>query len=108
MGEITDSADSMSAQIETHNRMIMAQIDNHLRSGFDATLKKSDYYVIRSETTGVLSVLSSSTIDEEKKIVFGPKSFHQCIEYVNSAVVTLLAEKDSLSADMAQKQGGGK
>lgn len=96
MDDDTDNAESPAAQVAMHNRMIMAQIDSQLRQGFGAAMKGADYYVIRSEVTGVLSVLSSSTVDDDKNIEFGPKPFKQCIEYVNSSVVTRLAARDSL------------
>ncbi|HNB02226.1 hypothetical protein [Nitrosomonas sp.] len=92
MEKNTSSVNSLGDQMLDHNRMIMEQINRQLRNGFGAALTGNNYYVIRSETTGVLSVLSSSTVNDEKNIVFGPEQFQQCIEYVNSAVVTRLAE----------------
>lgn len=89
-----DNTDSMAEQMRRHNTMIMAQIDNHLKNGFGAALSGVDYYAIRNEITGILSVISSTTIKnkDDKNVVFGPAPFSSCIEYVNSAVVTSLAE----------------
>lgn len=105
MEEIMGSINSLGNQIVDHNRKIIDQIDRQLRSGFGAALIGNDYYVIRSETTGILSVLSSSTVSDEKNIVFGPGQFQQCIKYVNSAMVTRLAENN---VDAEQKQGADK
>lgn len=90
----TDGTDSMAEQMHRHNVMIMAQIDSHLRNGFGSALSGVGYYAIRNEVTGILSVISSVTIKDkdDTHIVFGPAPFSSCIEYVNSAVVTSLAE----------------
>ncbi|CAM3473282.1 hypothetical protein [Paracidovorax anthurii] len=82
------------APMEQHNRLLMAQIEGRLRSGFDAALSSGDYYVIRNKGTGVLSVLASTTIQDDHDCVLGPKPFAQCIEFVNSSVVTRMAESD--------------
>lgn len=97
----TDDAYSMAEQMRQHNVMIMAQIGNNLRNGFGAALSGVDYYAIRNEATGILSVIASTTIKnkEDKHIVFGPAPFSSCIEYVNSAVVTLLAEGEVDAGD---------
>ncbi|MDA8523662.1 hypothetical protein [Acidovorax sp. NCPPB 4044] len=82
------------APMEQHNRLLMAQIDGRLRSGFGAALQSSDYYVIRNKATGVLSVLASTTLQDDHDAVHGPAPFAQCIEFVNSSVVTRMAESD--------------
>ncbi len=82
------------APMEQHNRLLMQQIEGRLRSGFSAALDSGDCYVIRNQGTGVLSVLASSTIEDEHEVVHGPDSFAQCIGFVNSSVVTRMAESD--------------
>lgn len=99
MEENADVISQLDDQISMHNSMVMAQIDQHLRNGLSASLTAEQYYAIRSETTRVLSVLSSSTIVDKTNVAFGPASFQECIKYVNSTVVTQLAEKDSLITD---------
>ncbi len=76
------------APMEQHNRLLMQQIEGRLRSGFSAALDSGDCYVIRNQGTGVLSVLASSTIEDDHEVVHGPDSFAQCIGFVNSSVVT--------------------
>ncbi len=81
------------APMEQHNRLLMEQIAGQLRSGFGAALQPScNCYVVRNQDTGVLSVLASSTLGDDPAVIHGPATFAQCIGFVNSSVVTRLAE----------------
>jgi len=92
----SESSDAVGEQLKQHNNIVMAEIDARIANGLRAALKADDYYVIRNRFTGVLSVLTSATVDDAKAVVFGPAGFPLCIRHVNAAVLGRLAETDGL------------
>lgn len=80
------------------SRLLLAQFEQRLKDNLGATQRSPDYYVIRSQKTGVLSVLASSTLGDDHDVVRGPLPFADCIGYVNSVMVTREARGDAPGA----------
>lgn len=83
MTDTTDEPDKASAL----SRFLMSQIDARIQQGVAAAGLPPEYYVIRSQGTGVLSVLAACTLGDEQQPVKGPASFADCIAYVNAQMV---------------------
>lgn len=79
-----DKSKAAQSPMERYNATLLAQIDDQLQRSFEAGLQADKYYVIKTHTHGVLSVLSSAMVNDEHDVVFGPESFAACIEYVNA------------------------
>lgn len=106
MRDTDGSSNSLMDQVEAHNRMMLDQINSTLTNGMASALKSAQHYVVCNETTGVLSVIASTTLSKDKTIAYGPDGFSQCLAYVNSTVVARWAERgDPVDSD---KQNGEK
>lgn len=80
-----DGAETSEPPMESYNRLLMEQIGEQLKRGFGASLQARDYCVVRTGVGGVLSVLASAAVGEQHDVVFGPKPFAACVEYVNAS-----------------------
>ena len=78
-----DKGKATQSPMERYNCTLIEQINEQLQRGFKADLQADGYYVIKTGVDGVLSVLGSAMVGDKHAIVFGPKSFAACIEYVN-------------------------
>lgn len=75
--------------MEDYNRLLIGQINDQLKRGFEASLQGGDFSVIRSKVANVLSVVpSAAAAGEGHEIVSGPAPFAACIQYVNAYLVT--------------------
>lgn len=75
--------------MEDYNRLLIGQINDQLKRGFEASLQAGDFSVIRSKVANVLSVVpSAAAAGDEHDIVSGPAPFAACIQYVNAYLVT--------------------
>ncbi len=74
--------------MEDYNRMLIGQINDQLKRGFEASLQGGQFSVIRSKVANVLSVVPSASAGEGYEVVSGPASFAACIQYVNAYLVT--------------------
>ncbi|HEY4093565.1 MAG TPA: hypothetical protein VGN46_18815 [Luteibacter sp.] len=74
--------------MDDFNSMLIEQINDQLKRGFDANLRAGDFCVVETRVNGVLSVLPSAAVSDQHKTVFGPGSFASCIAYVNGHLVT--------------------
>lgn len=79
----TDGPDRASAL----SRALMSQIDARLQQGVAAASQPPLYYVIRSKTTGLLSVIAASSLGDEQEPLGEPRAFADCIAYVNAQMV---------------------
>ncbi len=91
-----EPAPSLDEAMQQTNRLVMARIDAQLRGGFGAALHGGDFCVVRSSVTGVMSVLASAKAGDRGDALFGPGTFADCIEFVNSTVVARMADSDGL------------
>lgn len=82
-----DDAPQPTPEPQDLSRLLMAQIEQRLKDSLGTAQGPSLYYVIRSQKTGVMSVLSASTLGQDHDVVYGPQPFAGCIAYVNGAVV---------------------
>lgn len=78
-----DKGKATQSPMERYNCTLIEQINDQLQQGFKADLQADGYYVIKTRIDGVLSVLGSAMVRDKHDIVFGPKPFAACIEYVN-------------------------
>lgn len=92
--ESIDQFIGQQASMVTHNRRLMAQMDDRMRCGFDASLQGADHVVIRSRVTQVMLVLGAGAASGRGEPLFGPASFARCLEFVNVIMVTRMAESD--------------
>jgi len=66
---------------------LMLQIDARIQQAVMAAGAPPLYYVIRSESTGVLSVIAACSLGDEHEPVGPPRSFADCIAHVNAQMV---------------------
>jgi len=74
--------------VEDYNRLLIEQINQQLKSGFDASLRADNYCVVRTGIGDILSVLPMNSISDSGKTVFGPDTFAACIQHVNTFFVS--------------------
>lgn len=80
------------------SRWLQAQLQNRLRppqapesaSAPHAARPHATYFVIRSQSTGVLSVLAAASLGHDHDIVFGPQPFVDCLGFVQAAFITTM------------------
>ncbi|MEO6278180.1 hypothetical protein [Roseateles sp.] len=86
-----DSADPDDDQspdwVRQLSNRLMSQIDARIQQAVMAAGPPPQYYVIRSESTGVLSVIAACSLGDEQEPIGPLRSFADCIAYVNAQMV---------------------
>ena len=72
--------------MEDYNRSIIEQINQQLKSGFAASLRNTQYCVVKAGVHGVLSVQPLYSVGDVQP-EFGPATFAACIQHVNTYLV---------------------
>lgn len=102
-----DTAQSRAVSPVELSQLLRAQIEARLRENLGSSRLQGHYYVIRSQRTGVLSVLASSTLGQDHDVVWGPQPFADCISYVNSVLMTRMAEQGEPDGAKAPRSAPG-
>ncbi|RTL24396.1 MAG: hypothetical protein EKK52_01300 [Burkholderiales bacterium] len=71
---------------------LMSQLDARIRAAVSGAGQQTLYYVIRSQSTGVLSIIAASSLGDEQEPVGKPMPFADCIAYVNAQMVAREAQ----------------
>jgi len=87
-GNVGDEG-AVDPSMESYNRLLMEQINEQLKRGFGASLQARNYCVVGTGIDGILLVMASTAAGEPHDVVFGPKPFAACVEYVNASFVKL-------------------
>jgi hypothetical protein len=69
------------------SNQLMSQIDARIQYAVMAAGPPPLYYVIRSKSTGVLSVIALGSLGDEHEPIGPPRSFADCIAHVNAQMV---------------------
>ncbi|GHH57399.1 MULTISPECIES: hypothetical protein [Gammaproteobacteria] len=88
-----EDASAPAPSMEAYNRGVLAQIEDRIMQGLRASMRTAEYCVVRNATTGVCAVVASGTTGEDPHRVFGPAEFAECLHYINTTVVTRMAEQ---------------
>lgn len=90
----------MTAQtpMEDYNRMLIEQITSRAQQGFKSNLSVPHYAVVHTGEERILTIVPAGSLAEDQVPSFGPRSFADCIQYVNRQLVVAPGKsKQSLS-----------